>query len=143
MFTKISSCLSLVIKDFKNRRVGFSGSHDATLALVNSGSYDAGALNKNIWDEILENDPNRTKNVFLFYVTPAYVDYHWLAQSDLDEKFRKGLTNELKEWILKLNRSNKIDKEILDLFNANKFIEANVNQYSKIETIGRNLKKIR
>ena len=38
------------IKDFKGRRAGFSGSHDATIALVNSGAFDAGALNKQVWE---------------------------------------------------------------------------------------------
>ncbi len=133
----------LGIKDFHNGRVGFSGSHDSTIALVNSGSYDAGALNKNIWDKVSENNPMRTKNIYVFYVSPEYVDYHWLVQGDLDKKFRKGLTKELEEWILNLDRKTKTEKEILDLFNANKFIQADASQYKKIESIGRKLKKIR
>jgi len=34
------------IKHFRGKKAGFSGSHDATIALVNSGAFDAGALNK-------------------------------------------------------------------------------------------------
>ena len=78
--------------EFKGKRPGFSGSHDATLALVNSGAYEAGALNKQIWENNLKNNPKRTKNVNLFFVTPSYVDYHWLSQGDLDEKFYSGFT---------------------------------------------------
>ena len=32
------------IKHFKGKKAGFSGSHDATIALVNSGAFDAGAV---------------------------------------------------------------------------------------------------
>ena len=32
------------LKDFKGASPGFSGSHDSTLILVQSGSYEAGAL---------------------------------------------------------------------------------------------------
>ena len=88
------------IKDFKGKRAGFSGSHDATIVLVNSGAFDAGALNKQVWENNLKNNPKRTKNVSLFWITPDYVDYHWLAQGNLDNRFRKGFTEELKSTIL-------------------------------------------
>ena len=131
------------VKNFKGQRVGFSGSHDTTIALVNSGAFDAGALNKQVWGNNLKNNPKRTKNVALFWITPDYVDYHWVAQGNLDNKFRKGFTNELKSAILNLDIKNPDHKEILDMFNAKKFIKANSNDYKKIEEIGRKLKKIR
>tara|TARA_Y100001970_G_scaffold293002_1_gene437122 strand:- start:12765 stop:13661 length:897 start_codon:yes stop_codon:yes gene_type:complete len=131
------------LNDFKNKRVGFSGSHDATLALVNSGSFEGGALNKQVWDRNLKTNKRRTKNVQLFWVTPPYADYHWLAQGDLDKKFRKGFTNELKSIILNLDIENKNDREILKMFGAKKFIPAEVSQYNNIEKIGRTLKKIK
>ncbi len=131
------------IKDFKGKKAGFSGSHDATIALVNSGAYDAGALNKQVWGNNLKNYPKRTKNVRLFWITPDYFDYHWLAQGNLDKRFRKGFTKELKSAILNLDYKNRSQKKILDMFNAKKFIKADAKQYKKIEEIGRKLKKIR
>ena len=65
------------LTDFKGQTVGFSGSHDATLALVNSGAYEAGVLNKQVWDRNIKRNPKRTKNATLFFITPPYVDYHW------------------------------------------------------------------
>ena len=131
------------LTDFKSQKVGFSGSHDATIALVNSGAFDAGVLNKQVWDRTIEMNPKRTKNVTVFFITPPYVDYHWLAQGNLDERFRKGFTEELKLAILNLNSNNKVQKEILEMFNAKKFIEATSEQFEKIESIARKLKKIR
>ena len=131
------------IKHFKGKKTGFSGSHDATIALVNSGAFDAGALNKQVWGNTLKNHPERTKNVKLFWISPEYVDYHWLAQGDLDKRFREGFTKELKAVILNLDINNKSQKKILDMFNAKGFINSEEKQYKKIEDIGRKLKKIR
>ena len=131
------------ITDFKGKKAGFSGSHDATIALVNSGAFDAGALNKQVWENNLKNQPKRTKNVSLFWITPDYFDYHWLAQGNLDKRFRKGFTKELKSAILNLDSKTPSHKKILDMFNAEKFIKAEAKQYKKIEDIGRKLKKIR
>ena len=135
--------VGIQISDFKGGKAGFSGSHDATIALVNSGSYDAGVLNKQVWENNLKNNSKRTKNVKVFWITPDYVDYHWLAQGDLDERFGVNFTSRLKSVILSLDNQNPEHKEILDLFNAQKFIDADANQYKKIEEIARKLKKIR
>ena len=131
------------IKDFKGKRAGFSGSHDATIALVNSGAYDAGALNKQVWENNLKNNPKRTNNVNLFWITSDYVDYHWVAQGNLDNRFREGFTKELKSKILNLDIKNTDHKKILDMFNAKKFIESKSSDYKNIEAIARKLKKIR
>ena len=129
--------------EFKGKKTGFSGSHDATVALVNSGAFEAGALNKQIWEKNLKNNPKRTKNVDVFFVTPSYVDYHWLSQGDLDEKFYSGFTKKLKKAILNLNENNPNHKIILEMFNAKKFINSDAKQYKNIEEIGRKLNKIR
>ena len=129
--------------EFKGKKPGFSGSHDATVALVNSGAFEAGALNKQIWEKNLINNPRRTKNVSVFFVTPNYVDYHWLSQGDLDEKFYNGFTKKMKKTLLNLNENNQNHKKILEMFNAKRFINSNEEQYKKIEEIARKLKKIR
>ena len=130
------------IDDFKGK-VGFSGSHDATIALVNSGAYDAGALNKQVWENNLQRSPKRMKNIKLFWVSPDYADYHWLAQGDLDERFSKGFTKKIRSIIMNLDISDPKHNEILNMFNAKKFISSEASLYNEIEEIGRKLKKIR
>ncbi|MCR8540009.1 MAG: putative selenate ABC transporter substrate-binding protein [Prochlorococcus marinus CUG1439] len=131
------------IEHFKGKKASFSGSHDATIALVNNGAFDAGALNKQVWEKNLKNNPTRTRNLELFWVTPEYVDYHWLAQGDLDNRFMKGFTKKLKSAILNLDIKKESHKKILDMFNAKRFVNAEAKQYKNIEDIGRKLKKIR
>ena len=130
------------LKDFKGRRPGFSGSHDATIALVQSSSYDAGVLNEQVW---LSNkrrgrvDPLKVK---VIWRTPAYVDYHWLAQPNLDDHFGEDFTEKIKRTLIGLSKQSPEQSKILELFGAEKFIPANVDQYKDIETIGRQIGKI-
>jgi len=131
------------LTDFKGKTVGFSGSHDTTIALVNSSSYDVGVLNKQVWDRNTKKNPSRVKNASVFFITPSYVDYHWLAQGYLDQRFNNGFTKELKKVLLNLNPTNKNQKLILEMFNAKKFIEANSEQFKEIEIIARKIKKIK
>ena len=131
------------ITDFKGGRPGFSGSHDATLMLVQSGSYEVGALNKQVFEERGRRNRVDNSKVQVIWETPTYADYHWLAQPDLDNRFGKGFTKKIKRTLLGLNRESKYQAKILDLFGAKKFISANESQYIKIEKIGRHLGKIK
>ena len=129
--------------DFKGGRPGFSGSHDATIALVQSGSYQAGALNSQIWDDNLKTERVNKSKVKVIWITPSYNDYHWLAQGNLDDKFGKGFTRKLQKVFLNLNKNNPKDRQILELFGAKKFIKASSDEYKQIENIGRKIGKIR
>tara|TARA_Y100001968_G_scaffold49521_1_gene39872 strand:+ start:687 stop:1598 length:912 start_codon:yes stop_codon:yes gene_type:complete len=131
------------LKDFKGANPGFSGSHDATLLLVQSGSYEAGALNEQVWKSNLERGRANPSKVHVIWKTPSYYDYHWLAQGNLDKKFRKGFTNELRNVFLSFNKESKRQKKILELFGANKFIISKNENYNKIESIGRQIGKIK
>ena len=71
------------------------------------------------------------------------MDYHWIAQGNLENRFGEGFTNKLKSVILNLDIKKKSHKQILDMFNAKRFINAEASQYKNIEEIGRKLNKIR
>lgn len=130
-------------KDFKNKRPGFSGSHDATIALVMSGAYEVGALNEQVWKSHIKKNKTDIDKVKVIWRTPAYVDYHWLVQPDLDKRFGKGFTAKIKNTLLNFNKISKNQKVILDLFGATKFIQASNEQYKIIESIGREIGKIK
>ena len=131
------------LKDFKGGSPGFSGSHDTTLMLVQSGSYEAGALNEQVWESNLKRGRVSPSKVFVIWKTPSYYDYHWLAQGNLDKKFRKGFTKELINVFLSFNEKSTRQKKILDLFGAKKFIISKNENYNKIEKIGKEIGKIK
>ncbi len=128
---------------FKGGRPGFSGSHDATIALVQSGSYEAGVLNEEVWKSNLKRNKIDLTKVKVIWRTPPYDNYHWLVQPNLDLRFGDGFTNKVKLALLGLNKKYPKQKVILDLFGADRFISANSDQYLDIELIGRQIGKIR
>tara|TARA_Y100001968_G_scaffold95692_1_gene85876 strand:+ start:520 stop:1413 length:894 start_codon:yes stop_codon:yes gene_type:complete len=131
------------LTDFKGKRPGFSGSHDVTLRLVESGSYDAGVLNEQVWKRNLKRNRVNTSKVFVIWKTPPYYDYHWLAQGNLDKKFYKGFTEKLKNAFLSFSEKSERQKKILELFGAKKFIISRNENYNDIEEIGRKIGKIK
>ena len=130
-------------KDFSGGQPGFSGSHDATIALVQSGAYEAGALNEQVWESRLKEGKVDTSKVVLLWRTPTYPDYHWVAQGNLNKRFGAGFTSKLQQALLKLSPDQPRQAQVLELFGAKKFIKAPVDQYASIESVGRQLGKIR
>ncbi|MCP9805082.1 putative selenate ABC transporter substrate-binding protein [Cyanobium sp. T1B-Tous] len=129
--------------DFAGGAPGFSGSHDATIALVQSGAYDAGAVNEQVWKSSLRSGKaNRTK-VVQIWRTPSYPDYLWLGQPNLDQRFGKGFTAKLRAAIVGWRPSDPEQKRILELFGAQQFTTVKAGEYKKIEQVGRQIGKIR
>ncbi len=131
------------LSDFKGGRAGFSGSHDATIALIESGTYEGGVLNEQVWITNVSQKKVDLNKVIQIFRTPSYNDYHWLARPDLDQRFGDGFTLKLNQKLLSLSKAKPSQKKILELFNAKKFIKAYDYEYNKIEEIGRQLGKIR
>ena len=122
---------------------GYSGSHDATIALVQSGAYDAGAVNEQVWRASLHDGKANRSKVMAIWKTPGYPDYHWIAQPNLDQRFGQGFTGRLQKAILSWRPSNPEQKQILSLFGAQQFTGASASSYKQIEQVGRQIGKIR
>jgi phosphonate transport system substrate-binding protein len=131
------------LKDFAGGAPGFSGSHDATIALVQSGTYDAGVVNEQVWKANLRSGKTDRRKVFVLWRTPGYPDYHWIGQPDLDKRFGAGFTTKLRGAILSWRPGNPQQKQILELFGAQQFTGAKASDYQRIEQVGRQIGKIR
>jgi len=129
--------------DFAGGAAGFSGSHDATIALVQSGAYEAGAVNQQVWTTSLIEGKADPQKVIALWRTPPYPDYQWLAQPDLDQRFGKGFSNRLQNAILSWRSSDPQQKRILALFGAQRFVKGDPKRYSQIEQVGRQIGMIR
>ena len=129
--------------DFAGGAPGFSGSHDATIALVQSGAYEAGAVNEQVWKANLRNHKVDRSKVMVIWRTTPYPDYIWLAQPQLDRTFGKGFTTKLSKAILSWRPSDPEQKQILKLFGAQQFTTVEVSDYKRIEQVGRQIGKIR
>jgi phosphonate transport system substrate-binding protein len=131
------------LSDFAGGAPGFSGSHDTTIALVSSGAYDAGVVNEQVWRTSLHDGKANRAKVIPIWKSPGYPDYHWIAQGDLDARFGKGFTARLQKAILSWRPTDPEQKQILALFGAQQFTEANAAAYDRIEQVGRQIGKIR
>jgi len=129
--------------DFAGGAPGFSGSHDATIALVQSGAYQAGAVNEQVWKANLRSGKANRNKMLAIWRTPGYPDYHWIGQPNLDERFGKGFTAKLRGAIISWRPSNPEQKAILQLFGAQQFTAAKASDYAPIERVGRQIGKIR
>ena len=130
-------------EDLAGGAPGFSGSHDATIAVVQSGAYEVGALNEQVWRSNVKDGRVHPNKVSVIWRTPAYVDYHWVARPDLDERFGNGFTKRVQSALLKISPTTPRGETILELFGAAQFIPAQNSDYDKIEAVGRQLGKIR
>lgn len=116
---------------------GFSGSHDKTIALVAAGTYDAGALNAQVWRARVADGTVDTTHVTVFYTSPAFHDYHWVLNPTAEQRFGAGFGEKVRATLLALDPSVPAQKEILDLFGAHRFIATADTNYVEVERVGR------
>ncbi|MDA0716877.1 MAG: putative selenate ABC transporter substrate-binding protein [Cyanobacteria bacterium] len=131
------------LADFAGGAPGFSGSHDATIALVQSGTYDAGAVNEQVWKSSLRSGKANRSKVVQIWRTPSYPDYLWLGQPNLDKRFGKGFSAKLRQSIISWRSTDPEQKQILNLFGAQQFTTVTTGGYRQIEQVGRQIGKIR
>ena len=131
------------LADFAGGAPGFSGSHDATIALVQSGTYDAGAVNEQVWKSSLRSGKANRSKVVQIWRTPSYPDYLWLGQPNLDQRFGKGFSAKLRQSIISWRTTDPEQKQILSLFGAQQFTTVKPGEYKQIEQVGRQIGKIR
>ena len=118
---------------------GFSGSHDATIEAVASGSFEVGAVNEQVWKSTVEAGEVDVSDVVVLFRTPAYYDYHWLARPDVDEVYGAGTLDSVKNLLFGLDPSVPEDATILDLFGATSFIPTENANYDQIRDVAEEL----
>ncbi|MGA7937857.1 MAG: putative selenate ABC transporter substrate-binding protein, partial [Kovacikia sp.] len=124
--------------DFKGS-VGFSKSHDATLELVQAGTYDAGVMSQEVWEKRLQDGKADPNQVDLIWQTPAYHDYHWVINPSVKDRMGKDFIQKVQTVLLKISPRVPEQKEILTLFDTEKFIKTQNSDYAPIEKVSRQI----
>jgi phosphonate transport system substrate-binding protein len=112
----------------------FSGSHDTTWKLVESGAYHAGALNEAVWDRAVNDGAVDLTKVRELSRTPAYFDYNWTVRPDLDIEYGEGFIERLVAVLLTVD-----DPEVLELFSTDGFVPTTNENYEDILAIARSI----
>jgi len=122
--------------DFFEDTPNFSGSHDLTAELVDSGRYEAGVLNYKVFEK--RKEAGQTKNCVVVWKTPYYADYNITAHPDVEKIFSEGFTDRLQKAFLEMS-----DEKLLGAFQRSGFIEASNEGFDGIKQVAIKLGKIR
>ena len=113
-------------------RVGFSGDHTRTLALVQSGAFELGAMDFSVFG--LEQQAGRVDpaKVSVIWQTPPFPDYNWTIRGDVDRTFGAGFKERVRAALLAVQ-----DPAILTPFARSGFIAAKNADYDAVESVAK------
>jgi phosphonate transport system substrate-binding protein len=125
-------------EEFFSGPVGFSGSHDRTAELVESGQYDVGALNYLVYNRRVEEGTTDPDVARIIWETPTYVDYHWVAHPALDEIFGAGFTDRIQAALIGIT-----DSTLLSALPRERLIRADDQDYDQLRNVAEELGMLR
>ncbi len=115
-------------------RVGFSGDHSRTIALVQSGAYDIGAVNFKVWERELASGNIHPDKVSVIWETPVYPDYQWTIRGDVDQRWGEGFKQRVQLALLSLQ-----NPELLNAFPRSRFIKATNAGFEPVAEVARSI----
>ena len=114
--------------------VGFSGNHSRTVALVESGAYEIGAVNFKVWEKMVAEKKVDTDKVSVIWKTPGYPDYQWTIRGDVDATWGDGFSAKVKQALLDMK-----DPVLLASFPRKSFISASNEDFLSIEETAKSI----
>jgi len=109
-------------------RVGFSGDHSQTIAQVQAGAYQVGAVNYQVWETELASGKIDPSKVSVIWSTPTYPDYQWTIRGDVDARYGKNFKARVTQALLNMS-----DPDLLASFPRQSFVPASNQDYAPIE----------
>lgn len=125
-------------RDFDGAPV-YSGAHDATVKMVESGKVDAGALNAQVWERMSEQGAVDADRVEVIWTTPGYVDYVWTARAAVPEPTRRAFA----DTFLHLDPDDPTHAAVLERMGARKYVPASPRDFDAIEAVARKVGLLR
>jgi phosphonate transport system substrate-binding protein len=128
-----------------NGKPNYSGTHDKTIKLVESGSFQTGALNISVWEKTVKENKVDLNKVKVFYTTPEYFDYHWtINKPEVMDRYGNNAKEDIKKALLEMS----VDKggsqaEALKFFQTDKFVETKNDNYKAIEEVAKSLRMVK
>jgi phosphonate transport system substrate-binding protein len=110
------------------QNASYSGGHDATALAVANDKAEAGAMDELVYKKMVANGQLKPGAVRVFYITPPFFDYVWVANKNLDPKIANTFADSMKA----LSANQPDQKALLDLLNAKQYVAANDTDYGKL-----------
>ena len=124
--------------EFFSGPVGFSGSHDRTAELVESGQFEVGVLNYAVYDRRVSEGTTDPEIAPVIWQTPTYVDYHWVAHPELDATYGEGFTERLQRALVGIS-----DPNLLSALPRERLIPASDQDYDQLRDVAEQLGMLR
>jgi len=121
------------IQPYRDLKFRYSGSHPATAKAVEAGAVDAGALDETVYRQMVSNKDLDGSKVRVFFTTPPFVDYVWVARKDISP----AVAEKYAQAFLSLQRPR--DVQVLDILRGNQFIRANDQEYETLRSVAKQL----
>jgi phosphonate transport system substrate-binding protein len=115
-------------------RVGYSGDHSKTIALVQSGAYQIGAVNYTVWNLEVKNGKVDPAKVSIIWKSPSYQDYQFTVRGDVDRVYGAGFTGKLSRALLDMK-----DADLLAAFPRKAFIPAKNDDYETLRNVAKSV----
>jgi phosphonate transport system substrate-binding protein len=124
--------------EFFTNPPAFSGSHPKTAEMVQSGQFEAGALNYQVYDRMVAEGKIDPEVCMVIWKTPTYADYNMTAHPELEELYGEGFIARLQQALLDMS-----DEKLLAAFGRNKLIKAENAEFEGILQVARQLGMVR
>lgn len=109
----------------------YTGTHDATVAAVLDGKADLGAVNTQVFDDMVRTGRVSADDLEVIWITPPYVDYVWAVQSTMDGELRSRILQTL----LDLTASTPAGQAVLTPLGGQGFLPATVEDFTQLRAI--------
>ena len=124
--------------EFFEHPVGFSGSHDKTAELVESGQFEAGVVNYTVYDRRVAAGDTDPAVARVIWKTPFYADYNWTVRPDADKTFGAGFTERLAQTLVTID-----DPALLTALPRQRLIPATNEDFEGIRRVAEDLGMLR
>ena len=117
---------------------GFSGNHDKTVELVESGQVQVGAVSYKIYEKRVASRKTDPQICKIIWKTPEYADYNFTAHPDLEKMFGAGFIDKVQAILIAID-----DPQLLQAFPRRSLIKASNEDFEGIAQIARELDFLR
>ena len=111
----------------------YTGGHDATALAVAYGKVDAGAMDETVYERMTKDGKLDATKVRIFYETPPFYDYVWVARKGLSPARREAFARAF----LDLDAHHPGDAPILTLLAAERYVRATDESYADLRQAAR------
>ncbi len=115
----------------------YSGDHDRTCELVESGQFQVGAVNYKTYDQRVASGKTDPTVCRVVWKSDLYADYNFTAHPQLESSFGTGFTARLQRALLDM------DPELAQNFDRQRFVAADNSDFDAIEKLATELGFVR